>query len=299
MNGNEKTLGFIKQIAEMCRQGQLAGAELELHAAYRQAGCPAVVHVLLASLLARRGRHADAAKILNRIQPASIEQADPDEIKLTISLLISLDRPDDAAELGKAYHLAYGHEADDWLRDMSVPDAQRLRGSPDQKIDELARDLAREPKAIHALVFAQRQQRDLPTVDLLRKAIRRIVPLFEHDPRQMTAICRAMAELSLLAGDQPQARRWAHRGLEEDPYCAQLALLLDRLRDDGGTALPPYSVLTCAAHHHLDYPDVQAALIRRELIEGRLQDARKRLADWLEREPYSPHALRLQEDLAA
>jgi hypothetical protein len=76
-------------------------------------------------------------------------------------------------------------------------------------------------------------------------------------------------------------------------------LLIDRLRDDGRTTLPPRSVLLCVATEHPDYPDVQTALIRRETAEGRLDDARQRLSAWLEREPYSPHALALRKEIAA
>lgn len=299
MSVKEDNVSLLKRVHEMCQNGQVAGAELELHSVHRQAGCPSSARVVLAALLARRDRHEDARAILKHVQPYTLEQMDPSQIKLAVSILVTLDRPDDAEDLAKAFHRAYGHEATQWLRDMSVPGSYRLRWSPDLAVDELAHGLAREPKAIAALVFAQQHQRDLPTVQLLRKAIRRIVPLFENDSRQMTSICRAMAELSLLAADHPQARRWAHRGLEEDPYCATLALLIDRLPDDESTALPARSVLTCVAQHHPQYPDVQAALIRRESSEGQDAAARDRLARWLQREPHSPHALQLQEELAA
>jgi hypothetical protein len=299
MSVKEDNVSLLKRVREMCLNGQVAGAELELHSVHRQAGCPPEARVVLAALLARRGRHKDARAILKDVQPDTIPQSDPCQVKLAVSVLIALDRPDEAEELSRAFHRAYGHEATRWLRDMSVPGSYRLRWSPDLAVDELAHDLAREPKAIAALVYAQRHQRDLPTIKLLRKAIRRIVPLFEHDGPQMASICRAIAELSVMAGDHHQARRWAHRGLEEDPYCATLALLIDRLPDDDSTALPARSVLTCVAQHHPQYPDVQAALIRRESAEGQVTAARDRLARWLKREPYSPHALQLQEDLAA
>ncbi len=295
----EDNVSLLKRVREMCLTGQVANAELELHSVYRQAGCDASIKVTLAALLARRGEHGEARAILKGVLPGTVRQCDPQKVKLAISILISLGEHDDAERLGRAYHHAFGHEATRWLRAMSVPGAGRLRWSAGGQIDELARGLASEPKAIQALVFAQKYQRDLPTVRLLRQAIRRIVPLFENDARQMTMICRAMAELSLLEGDQAQARRWAHRGLEEDPYCAALALLINRLRDKGDTALPAVSVLTCVATHHPGYPDVQAALIRRESKEGRGESATSRLDAWLEREPYSPHALELKQEFAA
>jgi tetratricopeptide (TPR) repeat protein len=299
MSASEDYVNLLKLVRELCLNGQAAGAELELHSVYRRAGCPSYVKVILAALLARRGRHEDARLVLRHVKPESIDQHTPDLIKLAICILTSLGLPDEAEVLGKAYHRAFGREATGWLNDMSVPGARHLGGSVKQPVEELARDLAREPKAIQSLVYALKQDRDLPTVELVRKAIRRIAPLFENDTRQMTAICRAMAELCVLAGDHTQARRWAHRGLEEDPFCASLALLINRLRDDGRTTLPPRSVLVCVATHHPDYPDVQAALIRRESAEGRLDDARDRLGAWLEREPYSPHALELRKEIAA
>lgn len=295
----EDNVNLLNRVREMCLNGQVANAELELHGVYRQAGCDGAIKVVLAALLGRRGEHGEAQKILKGVNPENVQDSTPDQIKLTISILMSLGEIDQAERLGRAYHKAYGHEATRWLRDMNVPGANRLRWSEGGSIDELARGLASEPKAIPALVFAQKHQRHLPTVRQLRQAIRRIVPLFENDPRQMTMVCVAMAELSVLEGDQAQARRWAHRGLEEDPYCATLALLINKLRDNGGTALPAASVLNCVAKHHPDYPDVQAALIRRQSSEGQAETAKANLAAWLEREPYSPQALELKQELAA
>jgi len=295
----EDNVSLLKRVREMCLTGQVANAELELHSAYHQAGCDSVIKVVLAALLARRGDHHDAGQVLKGVNPATVEESTPEQIQLSISILMSLGEHDRAERLGRAYHKAFGHEATRWLRDMNVPGAGRLRWSEGGSIDELARGLASEPKAIPALVYAQKYQRDLPTVRLLRQAIRRIVPLFESDARQMNMVCIAMAELSLLEGDQPQARRWAHRGLEEDPYCATLALLIDKLRDNGDTALPAVSVLTCVAKQHPDYPDVLTALIRRQSREGQGETAIACLDAWLEREPYSPHALELKQELAA
>jgi len=299
MTIKQDNLGLLKRVRQMCREGQVAAAELELHSVHRQAGCAPTVRIALAALLGRRGKQDDARQILKDIQPHTVEQDDPQQIRITISILVGLNRIEEATELGRAYHRAFGHEAAKWLRDMAVPEAHRLHWSQEQPVDELAHGLAQNPKAIQSLVSAQHYRKDLPTISLLRKAIRRIVPLFENDVRQMTMVCRAMAELAFMAGDQEQARRWAHRGLEEDPYCAPLALLINRLRDEGDSALPAKSVLACVAQQYPQYPDIQTALIRRENDEGQTDAARERLARWLEREPYSPNALQLQQDLAA
>lgn len=295
----EDHVSLLKRVRELCQTGQVASAELELHSVYRQAGCAASIKVVLGALLSRRGKHAEARAIMKGVVPGTVCECEPGQIRLAISILVSLGEHDEAERLGRAYHRAYGHGATRWLRDMSVPGANRLRWSSVGPIDELAHALANEPKAIASLVYAQKHARDLPTVRLLRQAIRRIVPLFENDDRQMTMVCRAMAELSILEGDHAQARRWAHRGLEEDPYCADLALLINRLPDEGDTALPAVSVLTCVARQHPGYPDIQAALIRRESRDGLGESAKARLDAWLEREPYSPHALELKQELAA
>lgn len=299
MSLHEDNVNLLKRVREMCLQGLSAGAELELYSVHRRAGCPACVKVALSALLARRGNHKDARAVLRDVKPGSVRQSTHEEVRLSISILISLGANNEAEQLGRAYHHVYGREATAWLREMSVPGAHELRWSPTEPVDGLARDLAEEPKAIAALVYAQKHKRDLPTIGLLRQAIRRIVPLFENDSVQMAMVCRAMAELCELSGDNAQARRWAHRGLEEDPYSAPLALLINRMRDDGRTTLPPRTVLLCVATKHPTYPDVQAALIRRETAEGRADAARERLSGWLARDPYSPQALELRKEIAA
>ncbi|MEZ6189784.1 MAG: hypothetical protein R3C45_00655 [Phycisphaerales bacterium] len=79
---------------------------------------------------------------------------------------------------------------------------------------------AQEPKAIPTLVYAQQHKRDLPTIALLRQTIRRIVPLFENDSVQMAMVCRAMAELCELAGDNAQGPLLGAPGPGRGPYCA-------------------------------------------------------------------------------
>ncbi len=299
MSLREDNLSLLKDVREMYRTGQTAGAELELFSVYRRAGCPASIKVALAGLLARRGRHKEALTVLKDVTPDHVGQCTHDQIRLKLSLLMILGQTEQARDLGRAYHKTFGRDAAQWLRDMSVPGANEWPTYGPEPVEELAKELAVEPRAIPSLVYALQHRRDLETVRLLREAIRRIVPLFENDTRQMTMICRAIAELNELAGDHAQARRWAHRGLEEDPYCAPLALLINRLQDDGQTALPPRTVLMCVATQHPTYADVQAALIRREKAEGREEDAQRRLEQWLEREPYSPIALQLRGEVAA
>jgi hypothetical protein len=117
--------------------------------------------------------------------------------------------------------------------------------------------------------------------------------------RRTLMICQAMAQLALLADDADDARRWAHRGLRVDPYSASLALVLARITDDPAVGPPTHAILTAVAEAFPLYPDLQAALIRRDKAEGRDDDARRRLSLWLDRQPDHPLARQVQQELAA
>ncbi|MEQ9455150.1 MAG: hypothetical protein RLN76_11240 [Phycisphaeraceae bacterium] len=112
-------------------------------------------------------------------------------------------------------------------------------------------------------------------------------------------VCEAMARLSMLAQDEKEATRWAHEGLRIDPASARLALIVGRCADDQRHGPPARVVLTRAARAWPAYRDVRAALIRRRADDGKQASARRMLGRWLEREPRSPLARRLAEELAA
>jgi len=76
-------------------------------------------------------------------------------------------------------------------------------------------------------------------------------------------------------------------------------LLLAKMEDDTALGPPAREVLADVSRVFPKYPDVRAALIRRENQDGRSGDARRRLELWLQREPTHPLALRLERELAA
>jgi len=100
-------------------------------------------------------------------------------------------------------------------------------------------------------------------------------------------------------GDARDARRWAHRGRRIDAYHVKFALILGELEDDPAVGPPASAALDEALRAHPHYPDVRAALIRREFTDGQTVAARHRLQRWLDDQPEHPLALQLQEELAA
>jgi len=106
---------------------------------------------------------------------------------------------------------------------------------PVEMIDQLAAELLDQPDVIASLVAAQKCRMQSQRVELLRRALARIV---DDLPRSLDAVV-ALAELSLLADDVDDARRWARRGLRADPYHAKLALILDQTERRAGLALSP------------------------------------------------------------
>lgn len=118
-------------------------------------------------------------------------------------------------------------------------------------------------------------------------------------PQDRLAVCEAMARLSIMAQEEKEAVRWAHEGLRIDPTSARLALIVGRCADDQRLGPPARVVLTRAARAWPAYRDVRAALIRRRADDGRQASARRMLERWLDREPRSPLARRLAEELAA
>jgi hypothetical protein len=103
----------------------------------------------------------------------------------------------------------------------------------------------------------------------------------------------------MLSSDEDDARRWAHRGLKLNPYHAPLALVLSQIEDDAALGPPAVQVLAGVAAANPGWPDVRAALIRRELADGLAQRARHRLEQWLRDEPASTMARQLQKEIAA
>ena len=167
------------------------------------------------------------------------------------------------------------------------------QGNP--SVEQLAAALADSPQLIESLVAAQKIEPDQEAVALLRQAVAMVV----EDESHRAVGCQALAELALLADDPDDARRWAHRGLEVNPRSAALAMILGQLRDDPRDGPPAAVVLDDAHQAHPDYPDLRAALIRREFADGHTDQAHIRLRQWLSDEPEHPIAHRVHGELAA
>ncbi|MCC6683247.1 MAG: hypothetical protein IT445_20310 [Phycisphaeraceae bacterium] len=248
----------LGRIAGLCVTGQSAAAELELCDWLRQPQAPAAARVMFAALLARRGDLPEARRVLGE-QPH-----DPMQLLSLFCLLSRDDQQQDVAHAA-AYRLSrqFAHLPliEQWMSLAGQADVSMAE--PDERhIEQLAGELHQQPTLIPTLVVAQQYEPQPQRITLLRQAIARIAPRFAHD-RSLVMICQALAELALLAGDQSDAQRWAHRGLKIDPYAAPLALVLAQLDDDQTIGPPAVAVLDRVARQFPAYADVRAALRRR------------------------------------
>ncbi|MCC6578826.1 MAG: hypothetical protein IT440_00155 [Phycisphaeraceae bacterium] len=295
----EQRLG---RLAEACWQGQMAGATLELHAWRREPDCPAEAVLLLASLLARQDRWDDARAVLVTplANPAGREAAQPQRLEMLISVLVRLDMLDTARHLAAQLYRDFGHDAQvmTWLAATDMPGTSELTGANPALIEQLALDLVRRPNVVPSLVAAQKISFDAESASLLRTALNRAARDMEQDGHA-EMLCRAMAELSMMLGDEDEARRWAHRGLKANPYAAPLALVLAKVADDPAVGPAATHVLAQACHEHPTYPDLRAAWIRRDHQDGKVHVAKHRLKLWLAQTPNHPVAVRLKQELAA
>lgn len=225
--------------------------------------------------------------------------SEPPIIALRIALLAA-EGHHGADGLTRRLHREHGHDAQAmrWLDLVGAVPAEDLPAVSDATIEQLAGELLDQIEVLPSLVAAQRIERDAQTITVLRGGVLRMLRDLDDDRAMLTA-CQALADLAMLAGDEDDARRWAHRGLRIDPYAAHFAIILSRVADDPAIGPPASSVLKDAVNAHPKYPDLRAALIRREFAEGRLDIARRRLTQWLQREPNQALAIRLQHEIAA
>ncbi|MEM9881839.1 MAG: hypothetical protein AAF800_02840 [Planctomycetota bacterium] len=259
----DEQIQALQRLRQMAVTGRLAEAELELHAWCRRGG-PTEARTLLAALMARRGDHDAALEVLGQPQRTSPQHLDPAQTRLTIAVLLTAGRDDEARRLAAwFYHL----RGDDpavarWVRLLDVPGLTELPAVPDATVERLAAELAASPQVVPSLVHAQKQAPRTRTISLLRAAVARVTADFE-DRDELVYLTQALAELAELVGDDDDARRWAHRGLRLHPFNAALALLLGRLDDDEAVGPPAAEVLKRVALRFPHYPDVQRAYQQR------------------------------------
>jgi hypothetical protein len=293
----------LVRLARWTVTGRLADAELELHAWRRRDDCPPAARTLLASLLARRGR-LEHALAVTHMDPEDGAAGDAGLAELRIALLVEAGRIDEARCEADALRREHGHDAgvNQWLTHVgfavAAHDADVTETHTDDATVRLTDALAARPHVLLSLVAAQRVEPDPQAIALLRNAAAPLSDRLTHDDDRLT-VCQAMADLCVLAGDLPAARLWAHRGLRIEPYVAGLALILARTDDDAAAGPPAADVLRRNAEAHPTYPDVQAALVRRLIADGRADEARRAVLRWNEHAPGHPLLERVRKELAA
>ena len=255
--------------------------------------------VLLAALLARRGRLDDAMAVLPR--PRNLATADDAlAAQMLVTLLVAADLKETAARVLRQLHDDLGHKTSvvEWLGLMQMPGTSELPTLSCATVDHLAAELLCQLDAIPSLVHAQLIDPDASTAAMLRQAVSRVA-LHVFDDRTKLMICKAMAQLSRLAGDDQDARRWARHGLQVDPYSASLALELSQAKHESDWDADTAEALQRASKAHPTYPDLRRALIVCEHEQGNTHTAKLQLKQWLDREPNHPIATKLAEELAA
>ena len=289
----------LERLCQECITGRVAAAELELHDWQREDQTPTAARVLLAALLARRGRLDDAIAVLPRTNHL---RTDDDQLaaQTLITVLAAADLKDAAAHMLRQLHDDLGHKESvaDWLRLMQMPGTSELPRLSCATVDHLAAELLYQPELIPSLVHAQKLDPDAEVVPMLRQAVARVA-LHNFDDATKLMICQAMAQLSRLAGEDEDARRWARHGLKVNPYSASLAMELSHASDDKASQSDTADVLERACKAHPEYPDLHRELILCKHKQGNTESARLQLTRWLDRQPGHPIAVKLAEELAA
>jgi tetratricopeptide (TPR) repeat protein len=288
----------LERNCHYCVNDQVAAAELDLYEWQRHDACPVAARVLLAALFAKRGLLDDALAVLPR--PNKLH--DDDDIaaaQLRVSLLVSCELNSAASRVLNMLHHDVGHlhHVQDWIQFMQMPGSSNL-GESQANVDQLAEQLYEQPQVIASLVAAQRIEADTEQVDLLRQALSRLWRHVDGDQLRIIII-KAQAQLAIIADDQDDARRWAQRGLEINPYNAELAMVLAKVADDPAMSAPTVVVLDRVSSAHPTYSDVKRALIELEHTQGQTVQAQSRLAQWLRNEPDNPIAADLAGRIAA
>lgn|GEM_PF-1085965 len=288
----------LLRLANWAAGDRRAQAMLELCDWQTAADCPADATALLLGLLIQQGEH-DEARVIIESMSQQDAASDTQLVRYRIALATK-SRDPQVSRLIESLHRNHGHEPSvmRWLQMFQVAANDQPSSISESTINQLAGELLEHLEAIPSLVAAQKLSPDVQTISMLRGAMVQMERDVDED-RTMLTLCQALADLAMLANDGEDARRWAHRGLHIDPYAAPLAIILSKVQDDPAIGPPASSILKAAVNAHPKYPDLRAALIRREASEGRVEVAKRRLHQWLQREPNQSMALRLQQELSA
>ncbi|MEM6334575.1 MAG: hypothetical protein AAF823_14680 [Planctomycetota bacterium] len=296
----------LEHLADLCARGLVASAELELHTWRREPDCPPAATTLLAALLAQRGRDDDARRLLHALHELPDDQLDPQQGVLLIAVLLDAGHEDAADRL--AERLAARH-ADD----PAAAEAMRMLGydalthePTDRAVVDLVQACIEQPAILSAIVAGLLAQpahpADQQTHLATRTAAQVAAPHIHQQlqkPADRAALCLAMARLAAHQNEIHAAGQWAQLGLADQPAHPRLALVLADLDDDPALGPPARQHLAHALRRHPHYPDLRVAYIRRCRRDGREASAKRRLAAWLRRDPRSPIAIELQQEVAA
>lgn len=207
--------------------GQRIETHLDLHRWSAKASAPLDARLLLALIDWHLG---DADRSIQTLHQNMRHLEDPRTIEALILIHLLNDRPDRAEEwaqrLRRVSHMgAVAREADPLLRSLGMPGLTEEAEPTEDQIANLAMELICFEPAIDVLVAAQRNRLHSPTIRLLAPSIERALP----DLSDASAGMHALARLSLLQDQRSEAKRWAERGLSENPMSAPLAIMVGEL----------------------------------------------------------------------
>jgi len=234
------------------------------------ANAPAAARVGLASLLARRGELLRARVVLGEPQRRDADDMGTDEAVLATALLLTAGQEGEARRLAAWLHHLHDHDpaVARWIQLLDLPGLRNLPKVTNTHTARLADELASQPDLVPSLVFAQKLAPSTRTLSTLRSAVKQIVYKFEATA-YFAPLVQALAQMAEMVGDEGDALRWAHRGLQADPYNSTLALLLGRVEDNEAVGPPASQVLRRVSLKFPDYPDVQRAFVARQEYDRR------------------------------
>lgn len=281
-----------------CQAGRRIEAELQLRTWTRDRQCPSEGRALLAWMELEKENAAAARRVLT----PNLRHG-PDALTCQMLLLMDVAEQLPRATRQAAAYLSHAFCHDPhiarWLSSFQIaPQLEHLQ-APLELIERLAQQLLHKPHVIRSLVVAQQHRPSLGRIDLLRRALIRIV---DRLAEPIIAV-EALARLAQASGDIDEARRWTRRGLKLEPYSASLALLLDQLTDaddaDDQATPRPLQVLRRAVTAKPQYNDLQRALILRCRKAGLHVQAARLAQRWIDRQPDNLLAARTHREIAA
>lgn len=294
----------LLRLVLVMQSGDAAAAHLELNQWTRRPDCPPTA-AALAAWVGWQSGDTDAAR---RILARTLRDRD-DSLCLRLATLIEHEAGQPVAMNTHLSRLRqrFGHRprARAFVRAVDIDADRNDQSLTIDLIDQLAGELLASPDVIPTLVAAQRWARRADRIELLRRAIGRVV---DDVPEPYEAL-EALAELAVFAGDLDAAQRWARRGLAIKPMSAKLALILDQVdcaltpadapSPAHSAAVGSLGVLRRVAEAHPHYADVQQALYHRYHRAGMAVLADRHLEQWMQRQPNHPIAHQLAQEAAA